>query len=356
MKVMIAAGGTGGHIYPALALAQVLKQKKPESEIVFFGSSNRMEAEVIPSEGYRFYGMEMTGTNGGISAKVKSLLSMKKAEKEAVKILKKEKPEICVGFGNYISVPLINAAHKLHIPIMIHEQNSFAGKANRYLAHKADAVISCYASNLEQMPSEHQLVLGNPEATLAGNTVFDREEVRSMGLDPDKPFAVFMMGSLGSSSVSRVIDEAVARIDPELQLIVAAGRSNSYTFKTKGKPNVRIVPYVNGRSMLKGCTLAVLRAGATTMCEVSAIGCASILIPSPYVPNNHQYYNAMELVKKDAAVLIEEKDLSTQRLAETINRLVHDPEKLAAMRQNAYAMGKRDAAYRMIDRMEELVK
>lgn len=356
MKVMIATGGTGGHIYPALALAQVLKEKYPDAGIVFFGSTNHMEADVIPKAGYRFYGAKMTGMTRGISAKLMSAVSLVRAERTCVKLMKQEKPDICAAFGNYISVPFVRAAHRLGIPTVLHEQNSFAGKANRFLANTADRIIGCYESNLDQFPEGKCLLYGNPEATLAADTEWDPQELVKLGLKKDVPFVVFMMGSLGSSSVSKVIDEACVLFDHSYQVIIAAGQSNEYTYRTKSDERIRIVPYIDGKKMLKGCSLAVTRAGATTMCEISAIGCASVLIPSAYVANNHQVYNAMELVKADAAVMIEEKDLDAERLADTVNALMADPARLEQMRANALKTGKPDAAYRMIECMEELIR
>ncbi len=353
-KVLIAAGGTGGHIVPAVSLADILKKQKPDTEIVFFGSSNRMEATVIPEAGYRFFGVRMSGMNSGLKSKIKSAVSLIKAQRACMQLLKKEKPDIVVAFGNYISVPIAQAARRLHIPVMLHEQNSFAGKANRFLASLADAIVCCYESNLTQFPAAKCRVYGNPAATVAKEAAFDADEVRKIGLDPEKPFAVFMMGSLGSSSVSQIIDEACSLFDDSYQIIIAAGRDNDYTFKTQNDERIRIVPYVNGRSMLKGCTLAVTRAGATTIAEIGAIGTASILIPSPNVANNHQFYNAKELADADAAIMIEEKDLNAQMLAETINGLMKNEEKLQSLRNNAAKLGKADAAYRMIDLMEEL--
>ncbi len=355
MKVMIAAGGTGGHIYPALALAEVLKEKHPDCEIVFFGSDNHMEAKVIPQAGYRFYGLKMSGMNRGIRAKMRSAVSLIRGERYCLKMLKQEKPDICVGFGNYITVPFIRAAHRLHIPAMIHEQNSFAGKANRFVSGLCDAVVTCYESNREQMPKAKIRMLGNPEATLAARTEWKPELLKEIGLDPDVPFVVFMMGSLGSETVSRVIDEACALFDPSFQAVIAAGKGNDYTFRTPSEGRIRIVPYVDGKAMLKGCALAVTRAGATTMAEIGAIGCASVLIPSPYVQNNHQVYNAMELVRQNAAVMIEEKDLSAERLADEVNRLMKDTDRLDEIRRNAWQAGRRDAAGQMIAWMEELI-
>lgn len=355
MKVMIAAGGTGGHIYPATALVEVLLKLKPDTEVIFFGSNERLESKVIPEMGYKFYGLDMKSGNGGISNKVSSITSLIKAYKEATKILKFEKPNICIGFGNYISVPLILSAHRMGIKTMIHEQNSYAGKANKFLSRYVDAIASCYEENLSQMPQDKQRILGNPEATLAAETKFNSECLKELGLDETKPFVISMMGSLGSASVSKVLDEACDKFDDDFNVIIATGKSNSYTFKTQSNDHVKIVEYVDGKNMLAGCSLAILRAGATTMCELGAIGCASILIPSPYVPNNHQFFNANELVKNNAALMIEEKDLDATRLADTVNFLMHDDNKRNALKENSYKLGKRDAAYKMIDWMEELV-
>lgn len=355
MKVLIAAGGTGGHIVPAVCLADILKKTDPSSKIIFFGSSNRMEATVIPEAGYRFYGVEMTGMTSGISAKIRSALSLVKARKTCRALIRNQKPDIVAAFGNYISVPIVYEAKRAGIPVILHEQNSFAGKANRFLSPKADAIVCCYESNLNQMPAEKCRVYGNPAATMAAESSFDRKEVESMGLDPDRPFVVFMMGSLGSSSVSAVIDEACDLIDASVQIIIASGKDNDYTFHTKSEGRVRIVPFVNGRSMLKGCTLAVTRAGATTMAEIGALGTPAILIPSPNVANNHQVYNARELRDMGGAIMIEEKDLSAAKLAQEINMLVNDEQRREKIRENALKAGRTDAAYKMIGLMEEMI-
>jgi UDP-N-acetylglucosamine--N-acetylmuramyl-(pentapeptide) pyrophosphoryl-undecaprenol N-acetylglucosamine transferase len=173
------------------------------------------------------------------------------------------------------------------------------------------------------------------------------------GFSREKPLLFFVMGSLGSSTVSAVLDEACGRLLPRAQILIAAGRSNDYTFRSQGE-GLRIEEYVNGKAALKQADLCVSRAGATTLAEITALGAASILVPSPYVPNNHQYYNARRLADEQAAVLIEEKDLSAERLTETIETLLDHPEDLKRMRLNAAALGKPDAAYQMIDWMEEL--
>ena len=354
MKVMMVAGGTGGHIYPAVALADILMAQEPGSEIIFFGSNDRLEAKIIPEKGYRFIGTDMESTSGGMIAKIRSALSLIKAEQYARKILMKEKPDICIGFGNYISVPFIRAAHKLHIPTMLHEQNSYAGKANMYLGKIADVIVGCYPSNLKQFPEEKVHLLGNPQATVAADAVYDPAILKQYGLDPERPFVLVMMGSLGSASVSKAIDEALPYLRDDFQVIIVAGKSNSYDFTFKDRDSVRVVDYVDGKVMLKGCALAVLRAGATTMAEICAIGCASILIPSPYVPNNHQYYNAKELADAGAAQLLEEKDMNAESLSTLINTLMEDKEKREAMKAASRQLGRSDAAEKMIALCREI--
>lgn len=354
MKMMIVAGGTGGHIYPALALADIFVKQSEENEVVFFGSDNRLESHIIPEHGYRFIGVSMVSTQGGITTKIRSLFSLIKAENFAKKILLKEKPEVCVGFGNYTSVPFIRAAHKLGIPTVLHEQNSYAGKANMYLGRIADAVVGCYSANLEQFPEDKVHLYGNPEATLALKTECTADDLKQYGLNPDKPFVLMMMGSLGSASVSEVLDEACPLLDDSYQVIIATGKSNSYQFCYRSNERIKIVEYVDGKKLLKGCRLAVVRAGATTIAELCAIGTASILIPSPYVPNNHQYYNALELSKEGAGALIEEKDLTAKKLADTVNGLMKDSDRLEKMKKNAKKLGRTDAAEKMIALCKEL--
>ena len=351
---MIATGGTGGHIYPALAFAEILKQKYSDIEIVFLGTDNRMEKDIIPSKGYRFIGMHMSGMNGGIGAKISSAFSLLKAQNKCAKLLKQEKPDACIGFGNYISVPLILAASRYHIPTMIHEQNSFAGKANVMLGKYADAIVLSSNGPLKQFPSAKTRVYGNPEATIASSKDFDKNKLKEYGINPEEPYILFMMGSLGSSSVAKVIDESLGGINENVQILVVHGKANEYVFKTQENDRIHIVPYVDGLTTLKYAKLAICRAGATTLSEIMALGVASILVPSPYVPNNHQYYNAMEIAENGGAMIIEEKDLNAKVLCDTINTLLDDDDKLSFMRSKAKKEEYNDAAYKMISWLEDL--
>lgn len=347
---MIAAGGTGGHIYPALALADLLKSEG--IRVTFCGSSDRLESELIPAKGYPLIELDIKTTRGGIAGKVRYGISLLKSIHYCRSMIREQKPDICVGFGNYISVPLILAAHDLRVKTMISEQNSFAGKANVFLGKYCDAVELAYENSLRDFKKEKCRVLGNPQASAAAVKEADPSILEAYGLDRDKPLVTVMTGSLGSQSVSEMIDRACDQLEG-IQVLIAAGKKNPYHFVTENR-NVRVADYVDGVAMLKLSDLAVCRSGATTLAEIAVTGTPSILIPSPYVPNNHQYFNARELADVGAAVLIEEKDLTPEKLAAEITRLVSDRNLLASMGEGAKTIGKPNAARDMINWMKEL--
>ncbi len=355
-KIFIAAGGTGGHIYPALALADEIRQRYPECDIVFTGSNDRMEKQLVPERGYRFIGQDLGILKGSRLHKAVSLLGYAKAEEKMRKLLKKEKPDACVGFGNYISIPLILAAKRLGIPTMIHEQNSYAGKANALLAKYCDAVVCCYDPQLSGFPAEKTKQLGNPEATVVSRRHPDRSVISEYGLDPELPYVLFMMGSLGSDSVSKVIDACCPMFDDSYQVLIVTGKAMSYEYTNLGYPGIRVTEYVNGGDMLRHAALAVTRAGATTISEITALGIPAVLVPSPYVPNNHQVYNARELADRDAAVMIEEGDLTAEVLAETVNALMKDDMRRETLGRNAALLGRPDAAAEMAEWLEEITR
>ncbi len=325
MKICIATGGTGGHIYPALALADEIKQKEPSSRFLFIGSESRMESKEIPDAGYPFIGIKVTGTNGGLMNKINSVLGMSKAYFDCKKILKKEKPELVIGFGNYISVPVVLAAHHLKIPTMIHEQNSFAGKANIFLAKFVDGIIGCYEENLEQFPKNKTRILGNPRSSIAKDVKKDSKIVESFGLSTKLPLVIVVMGSLGSESVNDVMINALNELkDKKIQLLYVTGKKHYDDFKKHVSDTelIKVVPYIDGCKVMVNADLCIVRGGATTAAEITALKMPSIIIPSPYVPNNHQVMNALALQNAGAAIMIEEKDLTTETILSTIDKVL----------------------------------
>ena len=352
MKIAIVAGGTGGHIYPALTLADALKNKG--HELVFIGSNDRMEKDVIPDRGYEYIGLDVYTTRGSIIQKVKSLLSMVSAYFKCLKILKGF--DMAIGFGNYISIPVMLSAIRLKLKTIIHEQNSFVGRANRLLDKRVDLVIGSYNENLDQFSNPNTKILGNPQSSKALNIKKDRKIIEDLGLDPDKKTIVIFMGSLGSSSVNEILIDYFKMMDDSYQVVFSTGKSHydDVVSKVEAKDNLKIFERIDGINVLNNSDLLVSRAGATTITEICALGKPAILIPSPFVPNNHQYYNGKALVDIDAAIMIEEKDLSSKRLNDEINKLIHDEHRLKQLGNNAKKLNNPNVLDDIIEEIERL--
>lgn len=352
MKIIIAAGGTGGHIYPALTLANELIKKG--HKVSFVGSNSRMEKTVIPNNGFEFIGLDMKMPVGNILNKVLSLVSMTKAYFICKKIVKAY--DMAIGFGNYISMPLILAAKDEGLKTVIHEQNSYAGKANKYLDKKVDLVIGSYKENKETFRNSNTKIIGNPQSYKAFKVKKDPNVLRELGLDPNKKTVVIFMGSLGSQSVNKVLVEFLNTVDFSYQLIYATGKQNydNVINSVKPKDNICIKEVINGVEVMANSTVLVSRAGATTLSEITAMGMPSILIPSPYVPNNHQYYNALSLINNEAALMVEEKDLTVNTLKSTIEKLLNDDELRNKIENNARSMGNPLVLDEIIEEIEKL--
>ena len=352
MKIALVAGGTGGHIYPALTLADCLSKKG--HDITFFGSNDRMEKDVIPEFGYKFIGLDIISTAGGLKDKAKSLASMAKAYRQCLKLLKGY--DLAIGFGNYISVPVILAAKKLGLKTIIHEQNSFVGKANKMLDEKVDLVIGSYQEDKEQFKNPNTLILGNPQSYKAKGIKRDRDILKEYKLDPSKKTVVIFMGSLGSETITEIMLDFFKLLDGQYQVIYATGKAyyKHVLDNVPSKSYLVIKERIDGIKMMAASDLLISRAGATTLSEITSLGMPSILIPSPYVPNNHQFFNAFALVKNDAALMIEEKDLTPNFLKEKIDSIINDEEKLSALSNNALKMANENVIEDIIEEIEKL--
>lgn len=357
MRVIIATGGSGGHIYPALALADKLMEDG-NNEILFVGCKNKMEQVEIPNHGYTFIGLDVLGMNGGIVDKAKATFKLIKTYFRCRKIIAEFKPDIVVGFGNYTSVSIIFAAKHMHIPTMIHEQNSYAGKANKLLAKHVDCVVGCYDENRNNLKAKRIEILGNPRASLATNIHRDNKVLSKYGLAIDKKTAVIFMGSLGSESVNEVLVNALDKfVDKDYQVLIITGKKHFESFPKPQVGNIKVIAYADDLlDIMAASEVVVCRAGATTCSEVCVIKIATIMIPSPYVPNNHQYYNALALANKNAAILLEEKDLNDDSLVLNIDNLMNDDKKRLTMQENASKLSTPNASENIVKLMKELVK
>lgn len=352
MKIVMVAGGSGGHIYPALALAEALKERG--HEITFIGSKDRMEKDVIPAKGFDYIGLDVFTTRGSIFQKIRSILSIIRAYFKCLGLLKGY--DLAIGFGNYISIPVMLAAIKLKLKTIIHEQNSFVGRANRLLDKKVDLIIGCYEENKKQFANPNIRILGNPQSSKAYHLEKDPEVIAKLGLDPKKKTVVIFMGSLGSASVNEKLLDYFKLTDGSYQIIFATGSSHYEKMlkEVKQSDYLKVYERIDGVNVMKNATLLICRAGATTLSEICAIGIPSILIPSPYVPNNHQYYNGKALCDKNAAVMIEEKDLSGTKLNDTVNELLNDEKRLKQLADNALKLGNPEVLSDIIIEIEKI--
>jgi len=352
MKIVMVAGGTGGHIYPALTLAEGLKSRG--HEICFIGSNDRMEKDLIPSSGFEYIGLDVLTTRGSIIQKIRSLLSMFNAYFKCLNIVKDF--DLAIGFGNYISIPVMLAAIKLKKKTIIHEQNSFVGRANRLLDEKVDLVVGSYDENTKQFKNKNTKILGNPQSSKAFLIEKDKNVLKELGLNPDKKTVVIFMGSLGSSSVNNKLFDYFKLLDGSYQVIFATGKSHyeEVTSVINSNDYLKIFERINGIEVMKNSDLLISRAGATTIAEICALAMPSILIPSPYVPNNHQYYNGKALLDKNAAIMIEEKDLSGKYLYDVVNSLINDDEKLKELSRNASFLANKNVLDDIIKEVENI--
>ena len=362
MKIVFAGGGTAGHINPALAIAGYVKLRQPDAEILYIGNKGGMEERLVAQAGYEFKSISIQGfsrklTPAGIKKNIVTAKKAITASKEAKKILLEFQPDICVGTGGYVSGPVIRTAAKMGIPTVIHEQNAFPGVTTKMLSKLVDRVMLAVPSAKDYLKKNCKTVdTGNP---VRGEILTAEKEAsrKELGLD-SRPVILSFGGSLGA----RIINESLAYIiarsanDGKYQHIHAYGQYGKWfpdLLKEKGADlekatNLDIREYINNMpTCLAAADLVIARAGAITLSEIQAQGKPSILIPSPNVAENHQYHNAMALANKNAAVVIEESELTPERLTREIDKLASDSERLAEFTKNAKAMAITDATKRI---------
>ena len=357
MKIILSAGGTGGHLYPALALAEYIKKQRPDVEFLFVGTTDRLESQVVPGLGYDYRGLHVKGLVGNPLQKIKNILLFVKSLGHSRKILKEFQPDIVIGFGGYPSASVVLAATRMGIPTMIHEQNSVIGLTNKILIKRVDKIICCYEKALKQFPADKTLLLGNPRASVTAHQ--ELMDVHDMyNISKDRKTVLIVMGSLGSGSVNDVMKEALVAMQHDDYDVIYATGKNYYDEMKAQLPelsdSIHLVDYIHDMpSLISSCDLIVTRAGATTLAEITALNAASLIIPSPYVVANHQVYNAEELVNANAARWILEQDLTSQKFVDEVRYLMSHEDILLQLKKNAGALGKPHACE---DMYQELLK
>ena len=358
MRIVISAGGTGGHIYPALAVLDKLKKKDKNLEVIYIGTKNRMESELVPNRGIPYEGIEIYGFTKNILRDIKNVFLVGNATRKCIKIMEEFKPDMGLGFGGYVTYPVIRAAKKLHIKTFLHEQNSIVGKTNRALAKNVDLVAVSFPSTLNSFPHAKKVIYsGNPCGEAAITTTGIRKS--ELGFDEKKKLVIIVAGSLGSSSMNEKLKEYLKlarKSDYQVLYITGKRHYDDFIKNEKFSSNVKVLPYLDNLSgLMRHADLIVTRAGASTMSEILALSLPAIFIPSPYVANNHQYYNAKEIVDHNAGLMIEEANLTGKGLYDAVEELFADKQRYEILKMNLKNMGKTDSSDVIVSEIEEIL-
>ena len=351
LRVIISGGGTGGHIFPAISIANAVKAIRPDAKILFVGALGRMEMQRVPAAGYEIKGLPICGFDRkNLLKNVKVLYKIWKSQRMAKKIIKDFRPQVAVGVGGYASGPTLNKAAAMGIPCLIQEQNSYAGVTNKLLAKKAEKICVAYEGMERFFPAEKIILTGNPVRQALLETTLTREDaIRSFGLDPEKKTILLVGGSLGA----RTINESMLRhldliAESGLQFIWQTGKyySAEISERMKGKdlPNLKVTDFITDMgAAYRAADLVISRAGASSISEFCLIGKPVILVPSPNVAEDHQTKNALALSTRDAAIYIKDAE-APDTLLQTAIDTVKDAEKLKSLSENVLKLALPDSA------------
>ena len=350
MRIIISGGGTGGHIYPAIAIADALKKREPLIDILFVGAEGRMEMEKVPEAGYPIKGLWISGlqrklTLSNLMFPVKVINSMVRCRS----IIKSFRPDAVIGVGGYASGPLVKVASRMGIPSVLQEQNSYPGITNKLLAKKAMKICVAYPGMERFFPKEKIVLTGNPMRSQLGKQISRQEAAELFGLDPDKKTILAVGGSLGARTINETIRQSYDLLKDrnDIQVLWQIGKlyATQYLETPVAKlSGVRPSVYIDRMDMAYALAdIVIARAGAMTISELCLTGKAAILVPSPYVAEDHQTHNAMSLVKLGAAVLIKDSDAPLKAFPEAI-RLLGNADQVAKLETEIRKLGRPHAA------------
>lgn len=359
MNILISGGGTGGHIFPALSIADAMRRRYPDAEILFVGALGRMEMERVPAAGYKIIGLPVAGfdrkrpwKNFAVVAKL--LKSMRMARK----IIRDFKPDIAIGVGGYASGPTLKAAQRAGVPTLVQEQNSYPGVTNRILAAKAGGICTAYDNLEAYFPADKIVKTGNPvRKSLFEISLTPAEAKEKLGFDPKRPLVLVVGGSLGARTINMAMAAGLKQLDEEIQVLWQTGKNGEQIGHdaADGLEDVKATPFISDMATAyRAADLVVSRAGAGTISELQLLGKPTILVPSPNVAEDHQRHNAEALVKKDAAVMILDAE-AVEKLPAQINSLIGDADRRKALSENILKMACRDSDERIADAAERLI-
>ncbi|MBO0412030.1 undecaprenyldiphospho-muramoylpentapeptide beta-N-acetylglucosaminyltransferase [Enterococcus hulanensis] len=362
MRILVTGGGTGGHIYPALAFIRYVQKIQPDSEFLYVGTHRGLENKIVPETGISFKTIKIQGFKRKLSFEnIKTVQLFIESIKRSKEILREFKPDVVIGTGGYVSGSVVYAAARMKIPTIVHEQNSVPGITNKFLSRFADKVGICFPDAAQYFPESKTVLVGNPraqEVVTSGKS----EVLEQYGLLPDIPTVLIFGGSQGALKINQAVIQALPQFSQkEYQVLYASGDRyyNEISEKfdvEKISRNLSLQPYIkNMTDVMANVDLLIARAGATSIAEFTALGLPGILIPSPYVTNDHQTKNAQSLVNAGAVKMIADADLTGDKLVEAVDEIMNDPEKRERMAKASRQEGIPDAAERLWTLVNELV-
>lgn len=373
IKAIISGGGTGGHIFPALSIANKLRELNPETEILFVGAEGRMEMERVPAAGYEIVGLPVAGlqrklTLSNLALPFKVIRSIRIAKK----VIREFRPDIAIGVGGYASAPLLWAASRLGVPTLIQEQNGFAGLTNKILGKNAKAICVAYEGMERFFPADRIILTGNPirKEIVPATDQMKQEAMRFYNLDPDRKHIFIVGGSLGSGTLNNAMKKWISEGCPSgegLEIIWQCGKYykpsvDAFMKEAQGKGlGGECLKYIHHSDFIKRMDLAyaaadivISRSGASSISELCAAHKASIFVPSPNVTEDHQTHNAMALVRKDAGMIVKDSE-AEEKLMKTACGLIENPERIALMEKNIAALAKTEAAQEIVDEAYKII-
>ncbi len=362
-RLLISGGGTGGHIFPAIAIADAFKRRHPDAEIMFVGAKDRMEMDRVPKAGYPIEGLWITGFKRSLSLDnllfpLKLMCSLVKAGK----IIRRFKPDAVVGVGGFASGPIMRRAASMKIPVIIQEQNSFPGVTNRMMASKASVICVAYDAMDKWFPADKTVLTGNPLRNNIMNAEVDRKEAATLfDLDPEKPVILVVGGSQGALGINRGIFSALSSFkDNDVQLVWQTGKpyyekASQAVEEMQLSHKIKCVTFIDRMDMAYSLADVVIsRAGAISISELSLMRKAVVFVPLPTAAEDHQTKTARRLVNADAAVLVP-NDVTEQQLIPTVFALLSDKDRCEIMRNNIYRFAKPDAADLVVDEIDKVL-
>ena len=360
---LISGGGTGGHIFPALSIANEIKRRHPNADILFVGAESRMEMEKVPAAGYRIVGLPVYGFDRRrLWRNAKVLWQLWQSMRRARKILDEFKPDVAIGVGGYASGPMLKVAQKAGIPTVLQEQNSYAGVTNKLLAQRAQCICVAYEGMERFFPADKIVLTGNPVRRVLLECEATPEQARTeLGLDPDKATVLVVGGSLGAGTINRAIAEHLDELSRHCDVQVLWQTGKNYDdecrrdLEQSGATNVKQTAFVARMDLAyRAANLVVSRAGASSISELQLLGKPSILVPSPNVAEDHQTKNAQALVQRDAAIMVRDAD-ARDNLVPTLLNTVADPALLQRLGGNVAQMALQNAAEHIVDRIDDII-